>query len=125
MTEHSTEPPRRTVAIIDDHEMLRTGVRAEIEQHVDAVGEAGDVDSALELLGREQPDVVLLDVHMPGGGGNEVIRRHRSASSKFLALSVSDAAEDVIGVIRAGAQIGRASCREGVTVTEVGDADNE
>src|SRR5699024_12768403 len=84
MTEHSTEPPRRTVAIIDDHEMFRTGVRAEIEQHVDVVGEAGDVDSALELLGREQPDVVLLDVHMPGGGGIEVIRRHRSASSKFL-----------------------------------------
>jgi len=79
-------------------------VRAEIEQHVDVVGEAGDVDSALELLGREQPDVVLLDVHMPGGGGIEVIRRHRSASSKFLALSVSDAAEDVIGVIRAGAR---------------------
>lgn len=104
MTEHSTEPPRRTVAIIDDHEMFRTGVRAEIEQHVDVVGEAGDVDSALELLGREQPDVVLLDVHMPGGGGIEVIRRHRSASSKFLALSVSDAAEDVIGVIRAGAR---------------------
>jgi len=104
MTQDSTEPPRRTVAIIDDHEMFRTGVRAEIEQHVDVVGEAGDVDSALELLGREQPDVVLLDVHMPGGGGIEVIRRHRSASSKFLALSVSDAAEDVIGVIRAGAR---------------------
>lgn len=104
MTKDSTEPPRRTVAIIDDHEMFRTGVRAEIEQHVDVVGEAGDVDSALELLGREQPDVVLLDVHMPGGGGIEVIRRHRSASSKFLALSVSDAAEDVIGVIRAGAR---------------------
>lgn len=104
MTQHSTEQPRRTVAIIDDHEMFRTGVRAEIDQQVEVVGEAGDVDSALELLARVQPDVVLLDVHMPGGGGIEVIRRNRAASSKFLALSVSDAAEDVIGVIRAGAR---------------------
>lgn len=104
MTQHSTEQPRRTVAIVDDHEMFRTGVRAEIDQQVEVVGEAGDVDSALELLARVQPDVVLLDVHMPGGGGIEVIRRNRAASSKFLALSVSDAAEDVIGVIRAGAR---------------------
>src|SRR5699024_9584355 len=95
---------RRTVAIVDDHEMFRTGVRAEIEQHVDVVGEAGDVETAVQLISSSRPDVVLLDVHMPGGGGIEVLQRHPSSVSKFLALSVSDAAEDVIGVIRAGAR---------------------
>lgn len=91
-----------TVAVIDDHEMFRTGVRSEIEGSVDVAGEAGDVESAVRLIADTRPDVVLLDVHMPGGGGTEVIRR--SGSSRFLALSVSDAAEDVIGVIRAGAR---------------------
>ncbi|MCW2770623.1 MAG: DNA-binding response regulator [Aeromicrobium sp.] len=94
------------VAIIDDHVMFRTGVRAEIEGPVEVVAEAEDVDSAVKVLTETLPDVVLLDVHMPGGGGLEVIRRlhQRHPEVKFLALSVSDAAEDVIGIIRAGAR---------------------
>jgi DNA-binding NarL/FixJ family response regulator len=94
------------VALIDDHEMFRTGVRAELERAgIDVVAEAGDVDAAVAAIIDAQPDVVLLDVHMPGGGGTEVIRRlPRRIETCFLALSVSDAAEDVIGVIRAGAR---------------------
>jgi DNA-binding NarL/FixJ family response regulator len=94
------------VAIVDDHAMFRTGVRAEIDGPVDIVAEAEDVDSAVKVIAETKPDVVLLDVHMPGGGGLEVIRRlHlRHPDTKFLALSVSDAAEDVIGIIRAGAR---------------------
>ncbi|TCI97786.1 response regulator transcription factor [Aeromicrobium sp. IC_218] len=94
------------VAIVDDHAMFRTGVRAEVDHDVEVVAEAEDVDSAVEAIIRTLPDVVLLDVHMPGGGGLEVIRRvhPRHLEVKFLALSVSDAAEDVIGIIRAGAR---------------------
>ncbi len=94
------------VAIVDDHAMFRTGVRAEISTAVDVVGEAEDVDSAVQVIADLHPDVVLLDVHMPGGGGLEVIRRLnlRHVETTFLALSVSDAAEDVIGIIRAGAR---------------------
>ena len=94
------------VALVDDHAMFRSGVRAEIGQQVSVVGEAADVDSAIEVIGQTSPDVVLLDVHLPGGGGSEVVRRvHLKApDTKFLALSVSDAAEDVIGVIRVGAR---------------------
>ncbi len=94
------------VAIVDDHAMFRTGVRAEISGTVDVVAEAEDVETAIAAIAEHKPDVVLLDVHMPGGGGMEVIRRlHvRQPDTKFLALSVSDAAEDVIGIIRAGAR---------------------
>ena len=94
------------VVIVDDHAMFRTGVRSEISGAVEVVGEAEDVDSAVKLISDLTPDVVLLDVHMPGGGGLEVIRRvfPRYADTTFLALSVSDAAEDVIGIIRAGAR---------------------
>ena len=94
------------VAIVDDHVMFRTGVRAEIDGAVEVVAEAEDVDTAVAAITAAQPDVVLLDVHMPGGGGLEVIRRlhQRHPDTKFLALSVSDAAEDVIGIIRAGAR---------------------
>jgi DNA-binding NarL/FixJ family response regulator len=94
------------VAIVDDHAMFRTGVRAEIDGPVTVVAEAEDVESAVAAITATTPDVVLLDVHMPGGGGLEVIRRlHlRHPETKFLALSVSDAAEDVIGIIRAGAR---------------------
>ena len=103
------EPDERrlpSVVIVDDHELFRAGVRAELEGLVDVRGEAGDVEEAVAAILREKPDVVLLDVHMPGGGGVEVIRqvaRERPAQ-RFLALSVSDAAEDVIAVIRAGAR---------------------
>ena len=94
------------VAIVDDHGLFRAGVRAELEGHVDIAGAAAGVDEAVALIEAEQPDVVLLDVHMPDGGGVAVLRRAAAAgtSVKFLALSVSDAAEDVIATIRAGAR---------------------
>ena len=109
------------VAIVDDHAMFRTGVRAEIDGPLDVVGEAEDVESAVALIAGTTPDVVLLDVHMPGGGGLEVIRRlHlRHPDTKFLALSVSDAAEDVIGVIRAGA---RGYVTKSISGAELADA---
>ncbi|MFJ6774331.1 LuxR C-terminal-related transcriptional regulator [Kitasatospora sp. NPDC091257] len=129
MTEAAPERSARVV-LVDDHRMFRTGVRAEIGRTevtgIDVVGEADDVDSAVRVVAETRPDVVLLDVHLPGGGGVEVLRRSagvmgegsggaaRSASDKsggerregvkFLALSVSDAADDVIGVIRGGAR---------------------
>lgn len=98
--------PARRVVIVDDHAMFRTGVRAEIASAVDVVGEAADVDEAVAVIGAARPDVVLLDVHLPGGGGVEVMRRvsQRVPETRFLALSVSDAAEDVIGTIRGGAR---------------------
>ncbi|HET6818708.1 MAG TPA: response regulator transcription factor [Mycobacteriales bacterium] len=94
------------VVLVDDHQLVRSGVRAELGDAVSVVGEAGDVDEAVRVITAERPDVVLLDVHMPGGGGAEVIRSvHPSLPAvRFLALSVSDAAEDVIGVVRAGAR---------------------
>jgi DNA-binding NarL/FixJ family response regulator len=95
------------VLIVDDHAMFRTGVRAELagQAGIDVVGEAEDVDSAVAAVTATYPDVVLLDVHLPGGGGVEVMRRvGRGATPQFLALSVSDAAEDVIGTIRGGAR---------------------
>jgi DNA-binding NarL/FixJ family response regulator len=95
-----------TVVIVDDHAIFRSGVRAELEGRLDVRGEAGSVEEAVRLIAAEHPDVVLLDVHMPGGGGVEVIRRvaAENPAQRFLALSVSDAAEDVIAVIRAGAR---------------------
>jgi DNA-binding NarL/FixJ family response regulator len=95
------------VFLVDDHRLFRTGVRAEIGSRVHIVGEAGDVDEAIQGIRRTKPDVVLLDVHLPGGGGQEVIagvRAEGMEDTTFLALSVSDAAEDVIAVIRAGAR---------------------
>jgi DNA-binding NarL/FixJ family response regulator len=94
------------VVIVDDHHLFRAGVRAELEGLVDIVGEAGTVDEAVAAIREKNPDVVLLDVHMPDGGGVEVIRRigAQQPAVRFLALSVSDAAEDVIAVIRAGAR---------------------
>src|SRR5436190_18816210 len=91
------------VLVVDDHELFRAGVRSELEDLVELVGDAATVDEAVTKIEATEPDVVLLDVHMPGGGGVEVIRR-TSADTRFLALSVSDAAEDVIAVIRAGAR---------------------
>ena len=92
-----------TVVLVDDHRLFRSGVRAEIGAMVDVVGEASTVAEAIALIERLQPEVVLLDVHMPDGGGQAVIAGV-TAPSRFLALSVSDAAEDVIAVIRAGAR---------------------
>ena len=95
-----------SVFVVDDHELFRSGVRSELSRSCRIVGDAGTVDEAIAAIVREEPDVVLLDVHMPSGGGRGVIEGVRSAGSKaqFLALSVSDAAEDVIGIIRAGAR---------------------
>jgi len=94
------------VLIVDDHALFRAGVRAELERHLEIAGEAGTVGDAVAAIERERPEVVLLDVHMPDGGGVEVIRRaaERELRPRFLALSVSDAAEDVIAVIRVGAR---------------------
>ena len=94
------------VVLVDDHELFRAGVRGEIATSADIVGEAGTVAEAVPLIRELDPDVVLLDVHLPDGGGEGVIAGvvQERPAVKFLALSVSDAAEDVIGVIRAGAR---------------------
>ncbi|GAA4182326.1 response regulator transcription factor [Gryllotalpicola kribbensis] len=98
-----------TVVVVDDHSIFRSGLRADLDDRVRVIGEAGDVDGAVLAVSEHQPQVVLLDVHLPGGaggGGAEVIRRAAPAApaTRFLALSVSDSAEDVVGVIRAGAR---------------------
>jgi DNA-binding NarL/FixJ family response regulator len=95
------------VLIVDDHQLFRAGVRAELDPLLEVVGEASGVEEAVRAIRELDPEVVLLDVHMPDGGGVEVIRRvaaERERPPRFLALSVSDAAEDVIAVIRAGAR---------------------
>jgi len=94
------------VFVVDDHELFRSGVRSELHDDLEIVGDAGDVAAAVEGIRATTPDVVLLDVHMPNGGGRAVIDAVRAERPevRFLALSVSDAAEDVIGVIRAGAR---------------------
>jgi DNA-binding NarL/FixJ family response regulator len=102
-----TSVPRAPrVLIVDDHQLFRAGVRSELEGRVDIAGDAATVDDAVREIASLAPDVVLLDVHMPDGGGVEVIRRAAAQGDppRFLALSVSDAAEDVIAVIRAGAR---------------------
>ena len=98
--------PRLKVFLVDDHAMFRAGVRAELGVHVDVVGEASTVAEAVSRISATEPDVVLLDVHLPDGSGADVIAAiaPQHPSIRFLALSVSDAAEDVIAVIRAGAR---------------------
>jgi DNA-binding NarL/FixJ family response regulator len=94
------------VVLVDDHALFRAGVRGELGDKVNIVGEAESVGDAVPLIKATDPDVVLLDVHLPDGGGEAVIAQvaPERPAVKFLALSVSDAAEDVIGVIRAGAR---------------------
>ena len=94
------------VFLVDDHHFFLSGLRAELGAEFEIVGEAGEVDAAVDGIRRTRPDVVLLDVHLPGGGGRAVLEAVRQTDQeiRFLALSVSDAAEDVIGVIRAGAR---------------------
>ena len=161
-----SEVPRPRVFVVDDHPLVRSGVRRELEGRVDVVGTAGDVDEAMTGIAATAPDVVLVDVHMPGGGGAELIRRVLAAAGaaapttfgpaptagprepaaapttsaggpgepaaapvpRFLALSVSDAAEDVIAVIRAGARgyltktVSGAELAEAVGRVAAGDA---
>jgi DNA-binding NarL/FixJ family response regulator len=109
------------VVLVDDHGLFRSGVRAELGTRVQVVGEAEDVAPAIELIGRTLPDVVLLDVHLPGGGGHAVISevKRDHPDVKFLALSASDAPEDVIAVIRAGA---RGYVTKTISTTDLADA---
>ena len=109
------------MVIVDDHHLFRSGVRAELGEELEVVGDAGTVEDAVALIREQRPDVVLLDVHMPDGGGVEVIARlsEECQDIRFLALSVSDAAEDVIAVIRAGA---RGYVTKTISATELADA---
>jgi DNA-binding NarL/FixJ family response regulator len=112
---------RPSVVIVDDHELFRAGVRAELAEHVEVVADAASVEDAVPAILGTAPDVVLLDVHMPGGGGVEVIRRvtGQRPTQRFLALSVSDAPDDVIAVIRAGA---RGYVTKSISSAELADA---
>ena len=114
-----TGTPR--VVLVDDHGLFRSGVRSELGRQVEVVGEADDVQPAIDLIGSVQPDVVLLDVHLPGGGGQAVIQAIKPLfpSVRFLALSASDAPEDVIAVIRAGA---RGYVTKTISTLELADA---
>lgn len=98
--------PKPKVFLVDDHDLFRAGVRSEIGDAVEIVGDADEVDAAIELIAERRPDVVLLDVHMPGGGGRAVLEAvHKDHPDiKFLALSVSDAPEDVVDIVHAGAR---------------------
>jgi DNA-binding NarL/FixJ family response regulator len=126
----STPAARTRVVLVDDHGLFRSGVRSELGPRVEVVGEADDVAPAIELIRRLEPDVVLLDVHLPGGGGHDVITavKQDRPEVKFLALSASDAPEDVIAVIRAGARgyvtktISTADLADAITRIADGDA---
>jgi DNA-binding NarL/FixJ family response regulator len=109
------------VVLVDDHALFRAGVRAELEGLAEIVGEAGDVEGAVREIAAREPDVVLLDVHLPGGGGVEILRRLalEAPAARCLALSVSDDPEDVIAVIRAGA---RGYVTKTISATELADA---
>lgn len=121
---------RLRVVLVDDHAMVRTGVRAELGDDVDVVGEAGDVAEAVRVICATTPDVVLLDVHLPGGDGRAVLDAcvPRLPGTRFLALSVSDAPDDVVSVVRGGARgyvtkaISGPDLREAVHRVAAGDA---
>jgi DNA-binding NarL/FixJ family response regulator len=109
------------VVVVDDHALFRSGVRAELEGRVDIVGDAASAAEAVEMIAATEPDVVLLDVHLPDGSGADVIAAiaPKHPAVRFLALSVSDAAEDVIAVIRAGA---RGYVTKSIAVGDLADA---
>ena len=118
------------VFLVDDHQFFLSGLRHELGAEFQIVGEAGEVDAAVDGIRRTRPDVVLLDVHLPGGGGRAVLEavRQTHPDVRFLAISVSDAAEDVIGTIRAGARgyvtksIGPADLAAAIRRVQAGDA---
>lgn len=121
-----------TLVLVDDHQLFRAGVRGELRDAggLVIVGEAGTVDEAITVIRATRPDVVLLDVHLPGGGGRTVIEQIRQdgGDTRFLALSVSDAVDDVIAVVRAGARgyvtktISAAELRDAIVRVHDGDA---
>lgn len=117
-TNPTQAPSLPRVLVVDDHALFRAGVIAELGDAVEVVGQAASVAEALQRIQETGPDVVLLDVHLPGGGGQTVIRE-ASIPTRFLALSVSDAPEDVIGLVRAGA---RGYVTKLITATELVDA---
>jgi len=125
MTEDTASPPQRLrVVIVDDHPMVRSGVRAELQPHhdIEVVGEAADVEEAITVIQHHSPDVVLLDVHLPGGrggGGLDVLAACAQLPTRFLALSVSDASEDVVAIIRGGA---RGYVTKAISPTELAEA---
>jgi DNA-binding NarL/FixJ family response regulator len=112
---------RPSVVLVDDHALFRAGVRAELGELVEVLGEAETVDDAVRAIVELEPDVVLLDVHMPGGGGVEVIGQvaRSRPQQRFLALSVSDDPADVIAIVRAGA---RGYVTKTITGEELADA---
>lgn len=95
-----------TVFIVDDHDLFRAGVRAELPEDLEIIGDASEVPAAIELIRERQPDLVLVDVHMPAGGGRAVIAEVHATHPDipFLAISASDAPEDVVATVRAGAR---------------------
>ncbi|MEA2000566.1 MAG: response regulator transcription factor [Actinomycetota bacterium] len=95
-----------TVFIVDDHDLFRSGVRAELPEDLDIVGDASEVEAAIAMIRERKPDLVLVDVHMPSGGGRAVIEQVHATHPdiKFLAISASDAPEDVVATVRAGAR---------------------
>jgi len=107
--------------VVDDHDLFRIGIRAGLPDDITVVGEASEVGAAVELIGERAPEVVLLDVHLPGGGGRKVIEgvHKRLPQVLFLALSASDAAEDVVAVVRAGA---RGYVTKTISPTELAEA---
>src|SRR5690625_3164504 len=125
MSTHGETTQQLRVVVVDDHALVRSGVRSELEEHAPdlvIVGDAADVESAVAVIHETRPDVVLLDVHLPGGrggGGIDVITGCRDVPSRFLALCVSDSSEDVVGVIRAGA---RGYVARAISPTELADA---
>jgi DNA-binding NarL/FixJ family response regulator len=130
MTVGSSPTGRIRVFVVDDHDLARAGVRAEIDVHVDIVGEAATVRSAIDGILALRPDVVLLDVRLPEGGGRAVLDAvlPHCPDVRFLALSISDLAADVIDVIRGGARgyvtkaITGAELVEAITRVDAGDA---